>query len=829
MEDLLNRLNKYLLNESINGNKANESEILNSYYKILDSWINDYESYRKNIAFLLNIFERYDKHSLGYSLYIFFQLYKQSLKLPILNTFDSSIIDIEPSENSLKNLRLVFDRSLAYKENIRISNFKANTEGFSDTEIKEMINLLIDKLQHDSIEKFNWHIKQVDSTLFQLAYLRAFCIEVNEIELFYYIINIFIDRLTTSEFYQIARDLSEEILISSKKDNLNFYGFFISFRVYSNQANSQAALIYGNLCLNSISKFGYVYSNKFLFEIVWQSLKFFRNVKLYPWAIDVYKSLPKSFHLTKYEEHSLDHSYFSCKLSMSDKTLTKLLFDYLNIEREDILAEGANGCIPWLMILYNMKRLNHIFDFSNSGLDFYIKLFENVVPSERIKNLKIRLFGNSEDLKVQLKESLLKLIRTRDKADFVYDNEIALTIANRSIEYGFNQNDIEAILLSMIIKSDYSIIFFNKKSNELAPIDLTEYRHDSFFDIYDNPFDILNKLKLNYSDYVIWVISSEDKLYQLTYNLDKFKLDFFRNWKFEEFQKWSLDKIPYMEFDRTIKDRYGSVRNLVEEDYELQTKQIINEIAFPNLYNIENANKVLLVKDMKVSELPHNLLLNKKNELIALESSITNIFSIEWLNLKLKEKKGKLRNDKSIFIPTEGGNLTINMLFSNIQNTLDKFNVKQFTSLKNISPINSTINIVSSHGNKDISSMQVFYPDDVHVIHNLGGLIGEGKILILLVCHSGSEKGSFYRNEINSVIKKFLSSNYEAVIAPFWSLHIDIPSIWLPIFLESMDNGIDVSNAVFKANKKVLEKYPTPAAWACMHLYGNPFFCLDKN
>jgi hypothetical protein len=137
---------------------------------------------------------------------------------------------------------------------LRISDFELNTQDLTEAEIKEVINILLDKLQHTSIQNLSWDIKQVDSTVFDLIYLRALCLKIGEAELFYHSTNIFIDRLFTSEFYQVARDLCEEILIASIKDNLTEYGYFICFRVYSNQASIQAALLYGNLFLNAVTK-----------------------------------------------------------------------------------------------------------------------------------------------------------------------------------------------------------------------------------------------------------------------------------------------------------------------------------------------------------------------------------------------------------------------------------------------------------------------------------------------------------------------------------------------------------------------------------------------
>lgn len=828
MEEKLIKLREHILHETIADSSIHETEILKTYNSVLDHWLIDYNSYRHFSPHILYTFEKYFNKSFAYSLHTYFQLYTKVLNLPIKNKFDKSIIDIEATDNSVENYKKILESSLTKNARLRISDFELNTSNFSETEIKEVISLLIDKLQHTSIHSLNWDINQLDSTIFDIVFLRALCRNVGEIELFYHVANTFIDSLFTSEFHQESRDLCEEILIASFKDNLIEYGFFVCFRVYSNQASIQAALLYGNLFLNAVLKKQSIPSDRFQFEIIWQSIKFFRNCKLYPWAIQVYENKPNSLSLSSYERHSLDNSYFTCRLVMTDRSLTISLYDYLSKERENILSEGVSGCIPWLITLYNLRRLNRVFNFEGSGLEFYISLFESIVPPERIENVKNIVTGNSEQLKKELKESLLKLSRTRNKADFVYDNGRAILIASRLIEESFINNDIEGILLAMLIKSDFSVNFLGKESIELTSIDLSEINHELFYETYINPVESLKKLPLSETDSVIGIVQSEEKLYQLSYNKADFKLNQYNDWNVIEFQKWCREKLPNMVFDTAGKDSSGKYRSFFQEDYELQSQNILKEISFPSLLNTHGIKKILLVKDMAISELPHNFLLNEKKELISLYASITNILSIDWLNSKLKESKQIVTNDKAIYIPIEGGDLTINMLYESIKETLNEYSVKTTTSLTNFSPINSTINIVSSHGNKDISSTQVFYPDANHVIHNLNYILGTGKILILLVCHSGSTKEFFFRNEIASLINRYLTIGYEAVIAPFWTLHIDIPPLWLPVFMTLINEGKEVSEAVYVANKAVYKSFPTPAAWVCMHLYGNPFFKIDN-
>ena len=216
---------------------------------------------------------------------------------------------------------------------------------------------------------------------------------------------------------------------------------------------------------------------------------------------------------------------------------------------------------------------------------------------------------------------------------------------------------------------------------------------------------------------------------------------------------------------------------------------------------------------------------DENGDFIAKQIPVVNVLSTEWL----LQTKGSIllpkNYNKSIWIPIESGDVALNYLYSNIEKTLHEhsFEVSQQISLQK--PLSSDINIVCSHGAKNISETQILFQENTPT-YNLNSVIGKGKILIFFVCYSGSMKTEFFRNNVTSMVKRFIAQGYEAVVAPFWALDVTIPRSWLPEFLESMNKGLTISQAVFNANKKVYEQYPTPAAWACLHLYGNPNYKL---
>jgi hypothetical protein len=749
--------------------------------------------------------------------------FEEVVKLPVVETLDLSILEISPSDNVIENYRYILTHSIDQESGYRLSDLDVRTGRLSEQDIKELIGTIIDKLERDA-SKLDWDDKQLNSTLTDLSLMRGLCNKINQLSLFYHALNIFFDKLFISGLAQPARDLCEEILIASFKDDLSFYGFFTCFRVYSNQGSTLAALMYGNLCLAVVRSKKQIHTDKFFYEIIWQSLKLLRNSKLYPFGIRIYETTPKSIKFSKYEWHGLDFTYYSSLLMLKEQRLPTLLFDYLSIERESILHEGEKGCSRWLLLLYNIKRLQQVFDFSNSGLEQYVNLFESIVPKDSLNKYKNIIEGDSENLKEYLKESLLKLLSTRNKSDFVYDNEMAVKIAHRLIEDGFDKKDHEAALLAMLVLSDHSVLFNGKESPDITILNIEDKDISGFYEFYSDPMKALNSFCLNNSHALVCIFAPEDKLFQLIYHSTNFHFEKLDNWDLIKFQEWSRETVPDLDFQTTVKNRYGEVRSLLNDDYEAQAEKISEEVAFPPFSLSEEVKELFLIKDMEVSSLPHNLLLNEQKQFIGLNTSIANILSIEWLNSRFINGSVNSDNSKAIWVPLDMEDSTIDFLFRKCQDVLDTYKVQISDTAKIENPLSSTINIISSHGSRNISSVHVIHPNDDEVIYDLNKIVGKGKILIMLVCFSGSEKKDFFRNEIASLVNKYLANDYEAVIAPFWALHIDIPPIWLEAFFEAIDSGQQVNNAVLKSNKAVFDKYPTPSAWACMHLYGNPFF-----
>ena len=567
--------------------------------------------------------------------------------------------------------------------------------------------------------------------------------------------------------------------------------------------------------------------NKLAQEIIWESIKYFRNVKIYPLAVRIYKSIPNEVTFSVYEKRAIENTYFSCLLFSKDETLPNQVLNYLHKEREDLLKSGPKEALPWLLLLHNIKRLYPDADFSYTALGFYLTVFSSMVPKDSSDKFIKIIQGDSKDLKNYLKLSLLRLNETRNKNDLVYDNDKALTIANRLIEQGFVKADDEAILLAMIIKSDFSLLFKPKVTSKLRAFILPDNDFEKFDSLYGNYKKISKILSSSDSELFVWLAVTEGKPFQLTLIDGKFTFSALKLFDWDIFH--SLKKSNYfssLSFNSDIKDLFGVREVSVEEHLEQSTK-IQNDLNFSRLLLKKKASSILIVKDMELARFPHNLILDENGSFIHAKKPITNILSTEWF-ISCKNDV-TINNDfsKSIWIPTEDDDLTINKLFDSLKPELVKNKFFIYRDIDISEPISTELNIICSHGGKDIASHQIISSGQRY-LENLDKIVGQGKILIFFVCHSGSYNNEYFRNNITSIVKTYISLGYKAVIAPFWSLHVNIPKIWLESFIKALNKGLNISNSLFKANKSVSKKYPTPAAWACMHLYGNPYLSTNK-
>lgn len=367
---------------------------------------------------------------------------------------------------------------------------------------------------------------------------------------------------------------------------------------------------------------------------------------------------------------------------MMEPSLPSKLLDYLYKEREEILAGGVSEVLPWLVTLYNLRRYYPTADYSIAGFGFFLNIFEMIVPAGIVKNYKDIIEADSKDLKSHLKQSLIKLNETRNVADFVYDNKSAIRISSRLIENSIKTKDASGFLLSMMLKSDYSILLKEKESKELAPLILPEVNVDSFETLYEDNVEFLNELPVGPNISMNWLAFSEGKLFQLQLLNREYSFSLLSNWNYDMFRELvNNNYFVDLTFDDTVKDK-GEIRQISPEEFEEEEKKVARKLNIAKLSVAKKAEEVYIVKDMELSKYPHNLFLNEDGELIAKHVPVTNVLSTEWLLQTNGAAPLPVAYSKSIWIPVESEDFELNWLYSGIENTLQENTFEVFKQVE---------------------------------------------------------------------------------------------------------------------------------------------------
>ena len=818
MDPLLIEFHEKLNYQKVNKNNIYDEDIGNLYRNIIKMMALDYQVYQKNVGLFLATLEENHGEIIPFAVdFLIEQIYYITKEIPY-SKLDTTLIEGKVDKDLIARFFKDVISQLEKHKDIRISDENLSFDRFSEKEIKALAGFFIEKMQVDS-KNLDWSLDMVKESLNLCSQLRQLLKKINGVEFFYHSFGLILDRLSSSEFYQIGRDVSEDILNVSFRDKVSHLGFFNSFRFYSQNNSVHAGLMYANLCSFCVIRDTIHISDKFVEDLIWQSVKFFRNIEFFPLAKEFYNLLPNNLFKDDYHRRGFDHTYFLILLAEHSPQLPFEILDYLNKERESILKGGENELLPWYITLLNIRRVYTSADFTTTGLGFYLNVFENIIPKENYKKYKIIIDGGLEELKAVLQDTLSKLYSTRFVRDFIYDNETAIKISNRLIPLSVEGKDTEGFLLGMIIKSDHSVGIKDKASQIEQPI--LGIESPDYIKFYKNPELLTEVLELKSGIIIIWLAVCEQQIYEMSLLNEVYQFNQLEEWSVKHFKELvSNDFFSSMEFTET-KNVNGQIKSFFEEDFFEEEKNYRENLNFSRIYLAENIVGVYYVSDMLLSGFPHQMLLNSDGEFISKSIPTTNVLSLDWLTGQKDESLLPNKLTKAIWIPTETKDFALIYLENFIDETLNENGFLRYNSVILEQPLSSDINIICSHGGSDIAEIQIVSHED-SITYELDHIIGTGKILILFVCHAGSKQNEMFRNNVNSLIKRFILNGYQAVIAPAWALDISIPKYWLPVFLECIENGFTIDKCVHEANKKVYYKYPTPAAWANLHLHGNP-------
>jgi len=810
---------RHLFRLQIGNTEVYEQPIMQNLDHVYQLIIVDYDTYRSNVATLLDALDCEGDESLSYTIRFFLDILNYTTAQEPFKPFDESIVNENLPEGIEEVYYEIIRKNLLENNQPRLSEFLTRFLPTDTQTLRGLMNLTIEIMHHNA-DVFSWNKDQIDNAFMAILFGRGIAKELGQLEFYYMGIGVFLERLVTSGQAQMARNICEECILTAYNDGIPEYGFYLSFKAYSVMSNVHGGLLYGSLYMTCL--LGKQNINiKLIKQLHITTLKFFRNIGLHNLMKVLFDKYGQAGFWTGYERRTNLHTYLSSQLGQVDPTLPHELLKVLSVEKAEILS-SPDECMPWLVMLHNVKRLYPNADFTEQGLGFYFKAMSKIIPNESIQPMVNIIEGDAKALKDILKTEILKLQNTNNKADFVFDNDMAIKIANRLLPTG----DTEDFLISMFLKADYSLIFKNKKSDNVIKVQVEDINPMDFYSVIKDPKEQVKKISSSIDAELLWLGLSETNLYYLHYN-GEYHQGKLESWEFERFKQWRGDLQKIMQFDTTTKSKYGEVRNVYPEEFEQQGETIQNQLNFIKLPIGNRTEPLFLIKDIMLSKFPHNLILNGDGKFVALEKPIANIMSLDLQDKIMDEPNLPVNFSKSIWIPTAAQDFVIEQLYAKLEDYLvtEKFTIDQKAIID--VPLSSNIDIICSHGDREISRYHSFFQNLDQSLHVSEDIVNKGDVLILFICHSGSMQEDIFRNQIDSLIRHYFELGFKAVIAPFWALHLYIPPIWLPVFLQQLKNGENIATAVFNANKKVYDQYPTPAAWACMHLYGNGMIKVD--
>lgn len=688
----------------------------------------------------------------------------------------------------------------------------------TEVERKQLARTILHTIQ-DLALHLSWEAEIIEFVQIMLFILRCICLKEQNIDFFYHVYMMAIDRIATSGENQHCRNMAEEALIMGYMDKRLDVAYMVACRAYTAVRNIYGAIFYYSLVLQEVSQ-RKTMNKRMGYELCWQLIKILRLNGCY--RDEDLKLIAKDFQSIScdtYERNSINHTMYSMRMGNYDPQLCSELADYFGENLEIILKEGEHGIIPWMVLLLNLQINYPNSDFAQ--LQYYADLFESAIP-DKSGMQPIYDIVKGYNLRTHFIELSLRLHNTLYSGDLSTDAYYAQIVAKKLIGSVTKCGQKELFLLAMTLRSDIGYAYYpNRVVQDVEPIELCRTRAEDVETMYESEDGFRQLMNVYPQDEVLWLgIDDKRKVRQLSMWKNTFALSDNETWCINEARNVG-DKIIFSDYNSHKKE----FKNLC--DYDFEAKELLESLAAYSI-TTSDSERLLLIKDMELSAYPHQLMVDHDSRQFIGELKPTcNVLSSELLMKEnLKDIKLPMDFRRSFWIPvdcTDGQQDTAILgVHAKLSELMNKYHVDMMTDLYPTNPLSSHMNIVCAHGAKTIRDEKCFYVNDTP-IQSINRIIGKGNILLLWICHSGTMDINRYEESVHSLVKDYIVSGYSAVVAPMWSLPITILPIWFDAFMTDFLSGNQIIDSVYKANMAVKEIYSTPTAWGCLHLFGNPY------
>ena len=737
-------------------------------------------------------------------------------------------MDFEKDEDNAKKADMLL--IMALNKVPKLYLFSEPLPGIADELGSQDRQLLATYCQHmisTFAVKTNWQEDSVKSVMTILAVEYTICFQDGVMDLFFNSAMSVISRLNSSMFRQQARDLTETVLVIGHREHLEEYAYITASSAYIDASNPLEALLYLTIALAYIERKYRVIPKRMGYDIIWIVLKILRETKRIKGdEIEYLLTFCDSIGCNAYERLSVYYTALCARAFEGDESAVGDIITYLKANDDDIRSFIKRAALPLFTLFKSIHELYDHLDLSE------LAPYEEMVTEEleiEGNELYVDFFDDdNKELANHLRKIMLRLSSSRYAANFPHDSIIAQKLARKVVELSLKEEDPEMFLLAMMVRADFTFV---KQEHEIAPFTVLKIRDVEIkkdAQPYISVSELKDYLKTTHEDIMVWIGLGTNQLCRLMLLNDMFCMDTLGKRDNEDFQKTLQQIIPSLQYRSdyvTAKgDRFDKTAKELQEEEEYLLEMLKHyRFSLPSV-----AGRVLLVKDMELEPYPHQLFVDDRtDEFIGKSRPTANVISTELLiKTNRSELQIPLNFSKSFWIPVSSGEITFSGIKDHLEDTLLKYQFHVVEDSMPKKPLSSDLNIVCAHGGKNISESEWFYANSQPII-DTGKIVGPGKILVLLVCHSGSAVYKDYDGAVRTFIKKYVRMGYKSIIAPMWSLPTDILPLWISTFMDRLSCGEYIIDSVFHANMAVKDRFIAPSAWACLHLFGNPYLHVE--
>ncbi|MBR6122618.1 hypothetical protein IKQ19_17425 [Candidatus Saccharibacteria bacterium] len=648
------------------------------------------------------------------------------------------------------------------------------------------------------------------------------------LELFFNSYYVALDVLVKSSRYQVSRDFAESLLIIGHQEKLIAEAYLGAARVYTSANHVLAGLLYLNIALDDLSHRESV-SQNLAFEIIWQMLKTMKEMNFTKSVyLDKLLYIYNALGMGDYDTLKIYCTAFAIGIKANADVMAGRIERFLNEKKELIFNTMSNSAEPWYTLFKSIQNCGVVTSDYPTML-YMEKIMKRFLVDSG--NRKWVDFFESEKKHVNLlKEELAKIQETRNSEDVGNDSHKAMMMATHVLNVAYEDKNTENFILAMRPKADFSFAMSNRELVGLyKKIELEEIKGENCMLEYAKTEVLPKLLTIDEGDRVMWIGRGTKHVFKMTLMGNGYDFDCLRSFETVDVNKVQKEIISQLNFERKGRDACGFYD---KDNNELmrENNQIRKQLDNCRVPILGNTKRLFFIKDMELSAIPHQLMIDEKTgKFIGEIGPSANVISTEFFIKSNFDNPLPKKYSKSYWSPV---NREQEVTFYRVKDKLNsifddyRFNVDE--SDEPAKPLCFDLNIVCAHGAENICNTEWFYAGGEPIV-NTQKIIGQGKILLLFVCYSGRITHQFYDHSMHTIVKRYLKMGYSSVVAPMWSLNTDILPIWLDTFMRIIDDGGYVVDAVFQANMKVKEEFISSSAWACLHLFGNPYMRIaDK-